>query len=102
MRFISGGGGEFEQEIIKTSSTVKVTSIVDLIYPIGSLYWSSKSTNPSDLFGGTWVQIKDKFILAKGDSDTVNATGGHKTKSISVANLPSHNHSFTSLVEALA
>ena len=69
--------------------------LMALIYPVGSIYWSSKSTNPSTLFGGTWVQIKDKFIWAKGDSDTVNATGGAKTVSLTVANIPAHTHSFT-------
>lgn len=64
-------------------------------HPVGSLYWSSKNTNPNTLFGGTWIPIKDKFIWAKGDSDTVNATGGAKTVTLEVANLPSHNHTFT-------
>lgn len=75
-----------------TDSTFK-TALLNFCYPIGSLYWSSKSDNPSTLFGGTWVQIKDRFIWAKGDSDTVNATGGSKTVTLSVSNLPSHSHS---------
>ncbi|WP_396129895.1 phage baseplate protein, partial [Faecalicoccus pleomorphus] len=28
--------------------------LVDLVYPVGSLYMSTNSTNPSTLFGGTW------------------------------------------------
>lgn len=46
-------------------------------YPIGSYYWSDKATNPGSLFGGTWVQIKDRFVLAAGDSYTVGGTGGN-------------------------
>lgn len=61
-------------------------------HPIGSLYWSSNSTDPGQLFGGTWAPIKDCFVWAKGDSDTVNATGGAKTVTLLVANLPSHSH----------
>ena len=69
---------------------------IELIYPVGSLYWSSKSTNPSTLFGGTWVQIKDRFILACGDTYTsVDATGGASSVTLSVSNMPSHTHSFT-------
>jgi hypothetical protein len=70
-------------------------SIIDAVYPVGSLYWSSKSTNPASLFGGTWVQIKDRFVLACGDTyKTVGATGGASTVTLSVSNMPSHNHSF--------
>ena len=71
-------------------------NLTDTIYPVGSLYWSSKSTNPASLFGGTWVQIKDRFVLARGDTYTsVGATGGASSVTLSVSNMPSHNHSFT-------
>ena len=69
--------------------------VLEAIYPVGSLYWSSKSTNPGELFGGTWKQIKDCFVWAKGDSDTINSTGGSKTVTLGEANMPSHSHSFT-------
>ena len=77
-----------------TDQTFK-TALLNFCYPVGSLYWSSNSTNPAQLFGGTWTQIKDKFIWAKGDSDTVNATGGAKTVTLTEANLPSHRHTLT-------
>ena len=71
-------------------------NLTDTIYPVGSLYWSSKSTNPASLFGGTWVQIKDRFVLACGDTYTsVGATGGASDVTLSVSNMPSHSHSFT-------
>ena len=66
-----------------------------LAYPVGSLYWSSKPTDPGTLFPGTtWTQIKDKFVYAAG-SKNVNATGGAETVTLKVENLPSHNHTFT-------
>lgn len=49
-------------------------NVLDLIYPIGSLYLSVNSTNPSTLFGGTWEQIKDRFLLATGDTYAPNTT----------------------------
>ena len=82
---------------VNTSDTSSIYyKLMKLIYPVGSLYWSSKSTNPASLFGGTWVQIKDRFILACGDTYTsVDATGGASTVTLSVSNMPSHTHSFT-------
>lgn len=79
-----------------TSAGIDKQSIIDTVYPVGSLYWSSKDTDPSTLFGGTWVQIKDRFVLACGDTyNTTGATGGASTVTLSVENMPSHNHTFT-------
>ena len=63
------------------------------LYPVGSVYISFNSADPSTLFGGTWVRLKDTFLLANGDSYAPNTTGGSATKTISVNNLPAHNHS---------
>ena len=68
------------------------TTLLDLIYPVGSIYWSKNATNPSYLFGGTWVQIKDKFILAVGDTYKSNTSGGAATHTLTTAQLPSHTH----------
>lgn len=69
-------------------------------YPVGSYYISSVSTSPATLFGGTWVQVQDRMILAAGTKYSAGtlvnpATGGSETKSLSVANIPSHTHTFT-------
>lgn len=62
-------------------------------HPIHSLYWSSDSTSPNILFGGgTWVQIKDRFILSAGDTYANGATGGEATVALTVAEMPTHNH----------
>lgn len=81
-------------------------------HPVGSLYFSSSSTDPSTLFGGTWERVKDKFIVAAGDSGTFapgrkagdlsakfTPRGSISSTSIalSTANLPSHTHSIPAL-----
>lgn len=87
-------------------------SIVDIVYPVGSIYTSVNSTSPSLFFGGTWEQIKGKFLYACEDSGiTSGLTGGAKSVSytpagtnsggavsshtLTVDEIPSHNHSFT-------
>lgn len=62
------------------------------LYPVGSVYISFNSANPSTLFGGTWTRLKDTFLLANGDTYAPNTTGGSATKTIGVTNLPAHNH----------
>lgn len=66
------------------------------LYPIGSVYISFNSADPSTLFGGTWSRLKDTFLLVNGDSYAPNTTGGSATKTIGVTNMPSHNHSVSS------
>ena len=74
-------------------SAESMRGIVDLVYPVGSYYWSSNATSPSTLFGGTWEQVKDRFVLAAGDSYKVGATGGEANHTLTVNEMPSHRHS---------
>ena len=69
-----------------------IAVLLDAIYPVGCLYWSSDSTNPGTLFGGTWTAITDKFVLAAGSTFGVNDTGGETEHVLTVAELPTHNH----------
>ena len=52
--------------------------LLDLVYPVGAIYMSVNSINPSTLFGGTWERLKDRFLLAAGDTFSNGATGGSK------------------------
>ena len=54
----------------------QITNLVDLIYPVGAIFMSAVSTNPGTYLGGTWEQIKDKFLLAAGDTYAAGAEGG--------------------------
>lgn len=51
-------------------------SFLGALYPVGSIYMSVNSTNPSSLFGGTWQRIQDTFLLAAGSSYSAGSTGG--------------------------
>lgn len=48
---------------------VEIDISIDKVYPVGSVYMSMSSTNPASLFGGTWEQIEDAFLLAAGSSN---------------------------------
>ena len=66
--------------------------IFDAIYPIGSIYISVNSTSPATMFGGTWEQIQDTFLLSAGSTYTAGNTGGSSTVTLETTNLPSHTH----------
>ena len=84
--------GTSNQLLYNDKEVILKENFLNLVYPVGSIYWSSNNTNPGTLFGGTWTQIKDKFILAAGDSYTNGATGGAATVTLTVSNMPSHSH----------
>lgn len=75
---------------------------VDFLMPVGAIYLSVDGTNPSTLFGGTWEQIKDKFILCAGSTYANGATGGSSTHlhattnhTLTINEIPSHTHGMT-------
>lgn len=67
-------------------------NLVDIIYPIGSIYMSVNNVSPSILFGGTWEQIKDTFLLSAGDDYAAGQTGGEAEHILTVNEMPSHTH----------
>lgn len=67
-------------------------SLVDIIYPVGSIYMSANNVNPGTLFGGTWQAISGRFILAAGGNYPLGTTGGSATKQLSVNEMPIHTH----------
>ena len=64
--------------------------------PVGSIYISVNSTNPSTYFGGTWEQIKDRFLLCCGSTYSAGSTGGEATHKLTINEMPSHSHGYTS------
>lgn len=66
---------------------------VDLkAYPVGAIYLSADSTSPASLFGGTWEQLRDRFLLGAGDIYPAGSTGGEAAHELTVNEMPSHNH----------
>lgn len=61
-------------------------------YPVGSIYISVDSTNPSKYFGGGWTQIKDRFLIGCGGKYSNGNTGGEETHTLTIEEMPSHNH----------
>ena len=74
------------------------SSIVDVIYPVGSIYMSVNAVDPATLFPGTtWSQIQDKFLLAAGSTYSNGSSGGEATHTLTPSEtaLKTHTHSVT-------
>jgi len=73
-----------------SQTPIESLAICNLIYPIGSIYMSTSSVNPSNLFGGTWEQLKDRFLLGTGDVYGSDVTGGESEHTLTIDEIPSH------------
>ena len=62
------------------------------VYPVGSIYISYNSTNPSSLFGGTWENYGSGRVLKGINSGTAGQTGGSDAATLKISNLPAHTH----------
>lgn len=67
-------------------------NLLDIVFPVSSIYLSVDNTSPADIIGGTWEKIEYGMLACAGDSSNAAAgvTGGSKT--ISVSQMPSHTH----------
>ena len=74
--------------VLFNNSNLQILSI----YPVGSIYLSVNNVNPGTLFGGTWEQIKDIFLLGAGDIYTAGSIGGSATHTLTINEMPSHRH----------
>lgn len=85
-----------------TSSTG--VNLLDLIYPVGSVYFSTVFYQDFNIFGGTWVQTaQGRFIAGVGEGTDKNSvkktyvpgndTSGEYAHSLTSGEGPTHDHS---------
>lgn len=75
------------------SGSVGGTALLNYVYPVGSIYMSVNSTSPATLFGGTWEQLEDRFLLGAGSAYVAGTTGGEATHTLTTSEMPNHKHS---------
>ena len=78
---------------IKLATENYADSILQKVYPIGAVYISAIEVDPAILFGfGTWEQIKDTFLLASGDTNSIGTIGGEAEHTLTIEEMPTHIH----------
>lgn len=72
----------------------KFASIIDVVYPVGSIYMSVNAADPSKLFSGTsWEKLEGRFLLGSSSTYTNGSTGGEATHTLTFSEMPTHRHS---------
>lgn len=105
MDFKAGGKGIAIGKVSEKEKTLELAqdwelvvhgeTLIDLIYPVGSIYMSVNAASPNLLFGGEWRQITDKFLLGAGGSYPVNSSGGETMHKLTIDEMPKHRHSMS-------
>lgn len=64
--------------LMSKADKAKLDTLIDKLYPVGSIYLSVNDTDPGTFIGGTWIPIKDRFLLAAGNiyAHSAGSTGG--------------------------
>ena len=79
-------------------------SLLDLTYPVGSVYSSTNSIDPSDLFGGTWKSLEGMVLVGVDSNDDdfseSKKTGGEKTHTLTESEMPNHHHEFAGKINS--
>lgn len=74
------------------ATPAKLQSIVDFVYPVGSIYLSYSHVDPGTLFGGVWERIENAFLWGTTSGGTIGQTGGSATHTLTVDEIPAHTH----------
>ena len=91
---------------IANTSTWSSAKIIDMIYPVGAIFMSTVNTNPSVYLGGTWVSWGTGRVPVAVDPNdtafnTVEKTGGEKTHTLTINEIPSHTHQYTETYDSI-
>ena len=73
--------------------SLEFSMIIDLIYPIGSIYMTVSDTNPFETIKfGVWEKIENKFLLASSNIHMNGETGGEENHTLTINEMPKHSH----------
>lgn len=94
--------GYVESKVDSLQAQIDSTATLERVYPVGSMYINTATgANPSSLLGfGSWVRYaQGRVLVGLNESDdsfnSLGETGGAKTHTLSINEMPSHNHGAT-------
>lgn len=97
-------------DVMIMNATDNTKEILNMVYPVGSIYMSVNDIDPATIFGGTWERISQgRFLIgvggAKPNTETTfgdlndpgyyfnsEGTGGQYRHKLTIEEMPSHYH----------
>ena len=67
-------------------------NLLDVIYPVGSCYFSISSISPASIIGGTWSAMTGGMLGLTGSTGVATAGNNGGSRTISVNQMPKHRH----------
>lgn len=67
-------------------------NLLEFVYPVGSVYFSTINTSPASIIGGTWSQLTGGMLGLVGSTGVAAAGSNGGSRKISVNQMPSHTH----------
>jgi hypothetical protein len=104
LNFHQSGNGMGIGQVCEKENTLQIgldveiggKSLIDIVYPVGSIYLAYNHTNPGTLFPGTtWARIYGAFPWFTDANGQIGLTGGERTVTLTASQIPSHNHGGT-------
>ena len=75
------------------ATPVVMRSIIDCLLPVGMIIQLYSHADPNTMYPGTsWVRMANTFLWGCDASGTIGQTGGEKTHTLTVNEIPSHDH----------
>lgn len=87
-----------KEEIAAMAAVPALINYLQVLYPVGCLYFTRRTENPRDILGfGTWVRFGSGRMLVSLDPtnealSTVGATGGEAAHVLTASEMPEHAH----------
>lgn len=96
------GDSEINGTLKVSGLQIGSTPFLDMVYPVGSLYLSTTTPNPSAIFGGVWIRVSQGLVLVGvGDGVDKNSVSksftsgnneGEYTHTQTLSELATHRH----------
>ncbi len=90
---------EIDENVLNSLINSSLTNLKDLLYPVGCIVQTTAYSTVSEMreaYGGNdWELITNRVLMGAGDTYSVGETGGSDSVTLTTANLPSHNHTYS-------